>query len=89
MRLSKEQCACAMCMLDGGADKNVVARHFGVHRSTISCLVKKVRQTAQTNMLNDCQRAGCPCVTTLRQDHAIRLMHLRDHFKTASQQHKQ
>ena len=33
-----EQRACAVGMLDAGVNQAVVAREFGVHRSTISCL---------------------------------------------------
>ena len=47
----------------------------------MSRLAEKVRQT---NTVNDRPRAGHPRVTTLRQDRAIRLMHLRDRFKTAT-----
>ena len=82
IRLSNEQRARAMGMLDAGVDKTVVARQFGVHRSTISRLAEKFRQT---NTVNDRPRAGHPHVTTLRQDRAILLMHLRDRFKTATQ----
>ena len=81
MSLSHEQLARAMGMLDAKMNKTVVARQFGVNRSTISRLAGKVRQT---NTVNYRPRAGCPRVTTLRQDRAIRLMHLRDHFKTAT-----
>ena len=70
MRLSNEQRARAMGMLDARVDKTVVARQFGVHRSTISRLTEKVRQT---NTVNDHPRAGRPRVTTLCQDCAMRL----------------
>ena len=81
MRPSIEQRARAIGMVQAGADQNVVARHLGVHKSTISRLVQKFRQT---NTVNDRPRSGRPRATTLRQDRTIRLMHLRNRFKTAT-----
>jgi len=65
-------------MLEVGVNQAVVAREFGVHRSTISRLQSKFRET---NTVADRPRAG---VTTLRQDRTIRLMHLRNRIKTAT-----
>ncbi|MFC1381391.1 MAG: helix-turn-helix domain-containing protein [gamma proteobacterium symbiont of Clathrolucina costata] len=81
MRLSNEQRARALGMLDAGTDQTAVAAAFGVHKSTISRLLQRYR-TAGT--VNDRQRSGRPRVTTLRQDRAIRLVHLRNRFKTAT-----
>jgi len=38
MKLSNEQRARAVGILKAGVNQAVVAREFGVHRSTISCL---------------------------------------------------
>jgi len=81
MKLSNEQRAHAVGMLEAGVNQAVVAREFGVHRSTISRLQSKFRET---NTVADRPRAGRPRVTTLRQDRTIRLMHLRNRLKTAT-----
>jgi len=65
MKLSNEQRARAVGMLKAGVNQAVVARAFGVHRSTISRLQSKFRET---NTVADPPRAGRPRVTTLRQD---------------------
>ena len=49
MRLTNVQRAGAICMLEAGTDQNVVARQFGVHKSTISRLSQKFRQTNSVN----------------------------------------
>jgi len=71
MKLSNEQRVHAV--LEAGGNKAVVARESGVHRSTISRLQSKFRDT---NTVADRPRAERPRVTTLRQDPPIRLMHL-------------
>ena len=81
MKLSNEQRARAVGMLESGVNQAVVAKEFGVHRSTKSRLQSTFRET---NTVADRPRAGRPCVTTLRQDQTIRLMHLRHRLKTAS-----
>jgi len=68
-------------MLEAGVNQTVVAREFGVHRSTISRLQSKFRKT---NTVADRPRAGRPPVTNLRQDRTIRLIHLQNHLKTAT-----
>jgi len=68
-------------MLEAGVNQAVVAREFGVQRSTIRRLQSKFRET---NTVADRPRAGRPRVTTLRQDRTIRLMHLLNHLKTAT-----
>jgi len=73
MKLSNEQRARAVGMLEAGVNQAVVAREFGVHRSTISRLQSKFRVT---NTVPDRLRVGRPRVTMLRQDRTIRLMHL-------------
>jgi len=81
MKLANEQRARAVGMLEAGVNQAVVAREFGVHRSTISRLQSKFRET---NTVADRPGAGRPRVTTLRQDRTIRLMNLRNRLKTAS-----
>jgi len=68
-------------MLEAGGNQAVVARESGVHRSTISRLQSKFRDT---NTVADRPRAGRPRVTTLRQDRTVRLMQLRNRLKTAT-----
>ena len=65
MKLSNQQRARAVGMLEDGVNQAVVAREFGVHRSTIGLLQSKFRET---NTVADRPRAGRPRVTTLRQD---------------------
>jgi len=52
----------AVGMLEAGVNQAVVAREFGVHKSTISRLQSKFRET---NTVADRPRAGRTCVTTL------------------------
>ena len=59
-----------------------VARHFGVHVSTIERLVRRLRETGQ---VADRPRSGRPRVTSQRQDRAIRLAHLRNRHLTATE----
>ena len=80
MKLSNDQCA--VSMLEAGVNQAVVAREFGVHRSTISRLQSKFHETIT---VADRPRAGRPRVTTLRQDRTIRLMHMQT---TLRQQHE-
>jgi len=81
MKLSNEQRARAVGMLEAGVNQAVVAREFDVHMSTISRLQSKFRET---NTVADRPRAGRPRFTTLRQDRTIRLMYLRNCLKTAT-----
>jgi len=81
MKLSNEQRARAVEMLEAGVNQTVVAREFGVHSSTISRLQSKFRDT---NTVADRPHAGRPRVTTLCQDRTIRLMHLRNRLMTAT-----
>jgi len=73
MKLLNEQRARAVGMLEASVNQAVVARKFIVHRSTLSRLHSKFRET---NTVADRPRAGRPRVTTLRQDRTRRLMHL-------------
>jgi len=72
MKLSNEQRARAVGMLEAGVNQAVVVKEFGVHRSTISRF-----KFCETNIVADRPRAGRPRVTTLLQDRTLRLMHLR------------
>ena len=58
-----------------GQSQRDVAQQFGVHESTISRLVQRLRATGR---LTDRPRSGRPRVTTQRQDRRIRLVHLRN-----------
>ena len=81
MMLSNQQRARALGMVEAGVDQSAVARTFGVHRSTITRLVRRYRETGT---VNDRPRSGRPRATTLRQDRTMRVMHLRNRFKTAT-----
>ena len=59
-----------------------VAQQFGVHESMISRLVQRLRATGR---LTDRPRSGRPRVTTQRQDKRIRLVHLRNRLRTATE----
>ena len=59
-----------------------VARHFGVHVSTIEHLVRRLRETGR---VADRPRSGRPRVTSQRQDRAIHLAHLRNRHLTATE----
>ena len=79
-RLSNENRARALGMLDCGKSQQYVARQFNVSRSTIARLVQRINTTGT---LKDRQRSGAPRVTSIRQDNYIRQHHLRDRFLTA------
>ncbi|XP_062578436.1 uncharacterized protein LOC134240359 [Saccostrea cucullata] len=63
-----------------GNTQRDVAKILNVHKSTISRLYKRLKQTGTTA---DRPRTGRSEVTTPRQDRFIRLQHLRNRFKTA------
>ena len=65
-----------------GQRQQQVARHFGVHVSTIERLVRRLRETGR---VADRPRSGRPRVTSQRQDRAIRLAHLRNRHLTATE----
>ena len=62
-------------MLELGASQADIAQRFGVSRMTISRLWRRFQTT---NSTADRPRSGRPRVTTPRQDHMIRLRHLRN-----------
>ena len=61
--------------------QNDVARRLGVHRNTIGSLWRRYQQNGN---VRDQPRSGRPRVTTRRQDNHIRLVHLRNRFRTSS-----
>ena len=80
VRLTEVQRGQALLMQ--GQRQQQVARHFGVHVSTIERLVRHLRETGR---VTDRPRSGRPRVTSQRQDRAIRLAHLRNHHLTATE----
>ena len=75
VRLTEVQGGQAIALLMQGQRQKQVARHFGVHVSTIERLVRRLRETGR---VADRPRSGRPRVTSQRQDRAIRLAHLRN-----------
>ncbi len=76
-RLSQAQRNQAIGMLRAGVAPVAVSRVFGCSRITIFNLITRMQQTGD---VADRPMAGRPRVTTLSQDRAIRLTHLRDRF---------
>ena len=68
-------------MLQAGSWVGDVARRFCVHPSTISRLRQRFHLTENTS---DRPRIGQPPFTTPCDDRHIRVMHLRDRFRTAT-----
>ena len=60
VRLSSLGRACVLGMVQAGISREVVARHFNVHRSTISRLLSRYRDTTD---VKDLARSGRPRVT--------------------------
>ena len=81
-RLRQNRRQAAVGMLLGGQTQSDVARHFKVHKTTVSRLYTRLMLTGTTN---DRPRSGRPRVTTPRQDRFIRLSQLRDQFRTATE----
>ena len=80
-RLSIAERGRALGMLEAGMGLREVARLFQCNFRTISRLQ---RRYAETGRLEDRARPGRPRVTTDRQDHYVRITHLRDRFYPAS-----
>ena len=70
----------AIGQLAAGKSISAVARHFNVCRATIRNLQSRWRTTRSTK---DAPRSGRLRVTSQAQDRYIRLLHLRNRFKTA------
>ena len=81
VRLSQLDRGRAIALILQGRSQRDVAQQFGVHESTISRLVQRLRATGR---LTDRPRSGRPRVTTQRQDRRIRLVHLRNRLRTAT-----
>ena len=81
-RLSRDERSTAVGMLMGGMSQAAIARHFRCSRRTISRLIQRHRVSGS---VADRRRSGRPRVTSQRQDRHIRVVHLRDRFRTAVQ----
>ena len=68
-------------MLDASMSAKRVAAAFGVHHTT---LYRVQDRMAATGSVSDRPRPGQPRVTTPRQGHVIRLLHVRNPFQTAA-----
>ena len=79
-RLSNEERARALGMLESGRSQDFVARRFNAARSTVIRLINCVNVTGS---LSERPRSGAPRVTSVRQDNFIRQRHLRDRYLTA------
>ena len=79
-RLSEDLRNQAIGQLTAGMSISAVARHFNVCRATIRNLHNRWRATRSTR---DAPRRGRPRVTSQAQDWYIRLLHLRNRFRTA------
>jgi transposase len=79
-RLNERQRGEAIGFLLRGEDQIAVAGRFNVSQSTISRLRRRLLTTGS---VKDRPRSGRPRVTTPRQDREIRLLHLRNRFRTA------
>ena len=78
VRLSQLDRGRAIALILQGRSQRDVAQQFGVYESTISRL-------RATGRLTDRPRSGRPRVTTQRQDRRIRLVHLRNRLRTATE----
>ena len=81
VRLSQLDRSRAIALILQGRSQRDVAQQFGVHESTISRLVQRLRATGR---LSDRPRSGHPRVTMQRQDRCIRLVHLRNRLRTVT-----
>ena len=82
VRLTAVQRGHAIALLMQGQKQQQVARHFGVHVSTIERLIRRLRDTGR---VADRPRSGRPRMTSQRQERAIRLAHLRNRHLTATE----
>ena len=82
VRLSQLDRGRAIALILQGRSQRDIAQQFGVHESTISRLVQRLRATGR---LTDHPRSGRPRVTTQGQDRHIRLVHLRNRLRTATE----
>ena len=82
VRLSQLDRGRAIALILQGRSQRDVAQQFGVHELTILCLVQRLRATGS---LTDSPRSGRPRVTTQLQDRRIRLVHLPNRLRTATE----
>ena len=82
VRLSQLDRGRAIALILQGRSQRDVALQFGVHGSTISRLVQRLRATGR---LTERPRSGRPRVTTQRQDRRIRLVHLINRLRTTTE----
>lgn len=80
-RLTTEQRARAVGMLEAGVNQREVARRMGCSQVTICKLRARFDETGS---VKDRPRSGRPAVTTPNQDRHIVLQHLRDRFCPAT-----
>ena len=81
-RLSNEERLRAIGMLEAGMVQRQVARIMGCQQRTISKLIGRYHEKGT---VADRPHSGRPKVITPREEHYIRLTHLRDRFRAASQ----
>jgi len=81
-RLSQGQRHHALGLAEGGVPITQIAQRMGCTRRTIQRLIERQQETGS---VDDRPRPGRERVTTPGQDRHIRLMHLRDRFRTAAQ----
>ena len=86
VRLSQLDRGRAIALILQGRSQRDVAQQFGVHESMISRLVQRLRATGR---LNDHPRSRLPRVTTQCQDRRIRLVHLRNRLRRATETAKE
>ena len=82
VRLTDVQRGRAIALLMQGQRQQQGANHFGVNVSTIERLVRCLRETGH---LADRPWSGRPRVTSRRQDRTIRLAHLRNRHRNATE----
>ena len=82
VRLSQLDRGRVIALILQGRLQRDVAQQFGVHESTISRLVQRLRATGR---LTDRPRSGRPRVMTQHQDRRIRLVHLCNRLRTATE----
>ena len=82
VRLSQLDRGRAIALILQGRSQRDVAQQFGVHESTILRLVQRLRATGR---ITDRPRSGRPRVTMQRQDRRVRLVHLRNRLRTATE----
>ena len=78
--MAQNQRNVAFGILDGGVTVRNVARHFGVHPSTISRLRNRLRATG---LVADRQRIGRPRKTSANEDRYVKVTSRRKRFLSA------